>query len=133
ERFTTIEPFSADIFYYNNDYHGCSGHRLYTFNPSDENSPLLVCDHYPLAFTSFIPVSIDCDSTAIFAITVSGDIYLYDLETCFTTLYCTSPFGDDENIAGLSSLTMFMPPSGCEISVDLDISNNSAPGIHSIT
>ncbi len=125
-------PFSmaiwSNIFEYNEMLMGSGNDNIIqidTANPANSN---IHCTFPKPGLLGVFEVAISCDSVAVFAFFIDGEIYLVDPLDCSILHYCTLPQQPDETLQGFNTNFMFMPPEPCTIHLDLDFLNATING-----
>lgn len=119
----------SNIFWYNGQLMGSANWKIVKIDLLNPANSMIHCDLPHSGFLSLTEVAISCDSVAVFAFHISGDIFLVNPIDCSTTFYCTIPSESGESFQGSSPNFMFMPPQPCTIHVDLDQADLTLPGI----
>ena len=118
----------ANMFWVDGQLMGSANDEIVQIDLNDLNNSSVYCQLPKSGFLSLIQVAVDCDSTALFAFHISGDIFLVNPEDCSTSLYCSLGNDPEETFQGTALGSMYMPPPPCSIYVDLDLYDVTAPG-----
>ncbi len=119
----------SNIFYYKNMIMASANNRIIlvdTLNPANSS---IYCSIDRSGLVSLTEFAISCDSVAVFALFVNGEIYLFDPINFSLTFYCDISSSPNEVFQGTHPDFMFMPPDPCKISIDLDYLDETLPGI----
>jgi len=125
-------PFSlsiwSNIFLYNGMLMGSGNDKIIQIDTADPLNSKIYCTFPFSGLLSVTEVSISCDSVAIFAFFIGGEIYLVDPIDCSLSLYCKLPTDPPDHFQGSSPNFMFMPPAPCTIRLDLDFLDETISG-----
>lgn len=129
-RFLNPTTLWANIFWINGALMGSANNKIVSINLLNPANSQIYCNLPQTGFLSFFQLAIACDSVALFALHVSGDLYIVNPNDCSTTYYCTIPHTLDQTFQGTTPAYMFLPPEPCKISLDLDSTDSKLPGLN---
>ncbi|MDQ3016146.1 MAG: gliding motility-associated C-terminal domain-containing protein [Bacteroidota bacterium] len=112
------------MFWYNGKLMASGNTKVLELNLADIPSSTILCNLPKSGLLSLFEVSHSCDSTTVFAI-FANDMFVLNPLDCSLTHYCSIP----AFLEGTSANFMYMPPPPCEIHLDLDALDETAPGI----
>ncbi len=119
----------ANIFWIDGKLMGSSNTKVVEIDLNNPSNSQLYCTLPSSGLLSFTQVAISCDSIALFAFYISGEIFLVNPADCSFSYYCSLPEAGIITYQGSDPAFMFMPPEPCKIDIDLDLFDETIAGI----